>query len=497
MIKQYKEFFLSQDLIDVTPYAQSIIDDDVEGFVRTFEPFKDTEVMIDPIEICAAYNSEAIFNYLIHAYDYSEFFNPFRLSLPVILIIFERENLLFDALEHIPFNQQQFLIMYEYMLQTKEADYFIQFYKAYDLEAKYRVDLLKSSLESPIAFEYLIKQKGFKKHLKHEDVIYEIICYHQEFLHYIEQIEDLSKDFDIEDFVPIFKIDDQDDFNQALSFIISRHLDMNAHNEFGLTFFHEGLRHAVKPSYLYTLFEKGANPFFKTSRGYCSSHQLLFRDSEFTLELSRIVDFDAQDLFGLSLKDYDALQRKSQLQLLDILLVAKCVLNMDESAIYELDHAEFYDLSSIHGVDPFINAYAVLTFENTMIKDRFSEQFNNQFQLEDIEILKHSLQESFIYDEDNSVELMDDLLLIEPNEFDQISEFAKLYNTTIKVQTDHVELNKMAHIEIIFSNDGSISRSAMVHTNYIDVYYIHKYYQVPLENITYQPKVSKHQRFLN
>lgn len=497
MINQYKEFFLSQDLIAITPYALSIIEDDVEGFVQAFEPFKEEEILIDPIEIAAAYKSEKIFDYLIHEYDYSEFFNPFRLTLPVILVIFERDEMLFDALEHIPFTNEQWLGMYEFMLQTKEADYFIQYYKAYQLDKSLQLDLLISALDNPIAFDFLLKQKGFKKFLKHEALIYEIICYHQAYLEKIEAIQDLSIYFDIEDFVPILKLDDHEAFIEALSFIVNRNIDLNKINEFGLTFFHEALRHAASPKYVFNLFDKGANPFFKTSRGYPSSHQLLFRDSEFTLELSRIIDFDAQDLFGLTLKDYDHLQRKTALQLLDILLVVKCVLNMDESAIYELDYAEFYDLSSIHGVDPFMNTYTLLLFENTLLKQHFKDKFNGVFDLEEPDELIDSLKEQFIYDGKSTLEMMNDLLILEESDYDKISQFAKDYQTTIKITTDDIELNKTAHIEVTFDKDGTVKKYATIYSNYIDVYYIHRYFNVPLDHITYSPNVSKHQRFLN
>ncbi|MFP4287234.1 MAG: hypothetical protein ACLFRI_05995 [Candidatus Izemoplasmataceae bacterium] len=497
MINQYKEFFLSQDLISVTPYALSIIEDDVEGFVQAFEPFKDEDILIDPIEIAAAYNSSKVFDYLIHEYDYSEYYNPFRLTLPVILVIFERDHMLFDALEHIPFSDELWLGLYEFMLQTKEGDYFIQYYKAYQLDKSLYLDLLISSLDNPIAFTYLLKQKGYKKFLKHEALMYEIICYHQSYLDKIAHVEDLSLYFDIEDFIPILRLDDQESFKEALQFIVTRNIDLNKMNEFGLTFFHEALRHAVNPNYVFYLFDKGANPFFKTSKGYASSHQLLFRDSEFTLELSRIVDFDAQDLLGLTLKDYDHLQRKDQLQLLDVLLVVKCVLNMDESAIYELDYAEFYDLSSIHGVDPFMNTYSLLLFENTLFKQHFKDKFATQLELEEPDELIDSLKEQFIYDSKSTLEIMNDLLLLEEADYDKISAFAKDYQTTIKITTDDIELNKTAHVEITFDKDGSIKKHATIYSNYIDVYYIHRYFNVPLDHIVYSPNVSKHQRFLN
>ncbi len=162
MINQYKDFFLSEEMIEITPYAKSIIDDDLESFVQIFESYTDKDLMIDPIEICAAYNSARVFDYLINTYDYSDYFNPFRLTLPMVLIIFEREELLIEALDKIPFSVNQFLMMYEYMIQTKDLDYFKQFYDAYGLDSKERKELLKIALDNEDVFAYLIRQKAFK-----------------------------------------------------------------------------------------------------------------------------------------------------------------------------------------------------------------------------------------------------------------------------------------------------------------------------------------------
>ena len=497
MIEQYKAFFLSEELKDVTPYAESIIEHDLETFVRAFEPYADKDLMIDPIEIAAAYGSEEIFNYLIITYDYSDFYNPFRLTLPIILMIFERESMLIDVLDQVNFSSYQHLIMYEFMIQTKELDYFKQFYKAYGIEKKHRVDLLKAALQQVEVFDYLVKLPAFRHQRKKESLLYEIIAYHQNLLEYIEDVEDLSKLFTIESFVPILKLDDEALFKKTIDFILARNLDLNAMNEFGLTFFHEGLRHAANPSYIYYLIEKGANPFFKTSKGYPSSHQLLFQDANFCLELSRYIDFDAVDLLGLKLKDYDVLQRKTDVQLLDILLIVKLVLNMDESAIYELDNAEFFDLAAIHGIDTFLNAYSVIVFENTHLKDRFELELGQIIEVDDVEPLKETLEDAFVYDEEHTLELVNDLIALEDEDFDKLIAFAKKYHTTLKISTDGVDINKIGHIEITIDDSGTVNKQATIHTNYIDVYYIHQFYDIPLENIDYIPPVSKDMRFLN
>ncbi len=497
MIEQYKAFFLSDELKDVTPYAESIIEQDLEGFVRIFEPFADNDLMIDPIEIAAAYGSEEIFQYLIKTYDYSDFYNPFRLTLPIVLMIFERESMLVDALDQIAFTSYQHLVMYEFMIQTKELDYFKQFYKAYGIEKSHRTDLLKASLQQVEVFDWLIKLPAFRSLRKKDTVLYEIIAYHQNLLEYIEDVEDLSTVFDIESFVPILKLDDEALFKKTIDFILARNLDLNAMNEFGLTFFHEALRHALNPSYIYYLIEKGANPFFKTSKGYPSSHQLLFQDANFCLELSRYIDFEAVDLLGLKLKDYDVLQRKTDLQLLDVLLIVKLVLNMDESAIYELDNAEFFDLAAVHGIDTFLNAYSVIVFENSHIKDNFELAFSQTIEVDDVEPLKETLEDAFIYDVDQALELVNDLIALENDDFEQLVTFAKKNQTILKITTDGVDINKIGHIEITIDKTGHITKQATVHTNYVDVYYIHKYYGIPLENIEYNPPITKDMRFLN
>ncbi len=496
MINQYKDFFLSEEMIEITPYAKSIIDDDLESFVQIFESYTDKDLMIDPIEICAAYNSARVFDYLINTYDYSDYFNPFRLTLPMVLIIFEREELLIEALDKIPFSVNQFLMMYEYMIQTKDLDYFKQFYDAYGLDSKERKELLKIALDNEDVFAYLIRQKAFKRFLKSEDVIYEIISYHQNMLEYIEPIDDLSQHFDSDDLINVLKIDDENLFRKTIDFLVTRKIDLNAFNEFGLTFFHEALRHAKYASYIYYLFDRGANPFFKTTKGYPSSHQLLFRPSDFTLELSRIIDFEANDLLGLKLTDYDHLQQKRSVKLLDVLLVVKLILNMDESAVYELDRYEFYDLSSIHGIDPFEHAFSLLVFENAQMKERFSYQLGYKFETESVEMLKETLKDVFLYDEDVSLELLHDVFDEEASLQEELMAFAKENKTTLKLTTDHVDINKIGHVEISFLPDGSMEKHATIHSHFIDVYYVYKYYDIPLENIVYAPKISKNQRFL-
>ncbi len=497
MIEQYKQFFLSDELTEITPYAQAIIDDDVETFVRVFEPYADKELMIDPIEIAAAYHSAAIFDYLVKTYDYSDYHNPFRLTLPVVLMVFERESMLVDALDAIPFGPQQMLAMYEHMVEHKDVEYFKQFYKAYGIDKKHRRDLLKISLSNEAVFDYLVKLNPFKKHLKHESIVYEIIAYHQHLLPYIEFIEDLSEHFEIDAFVPVLKLEDSALFERTIDFLLERKLDLNTHNEFGLTFFHEALRHAVNPEYVFYLHEKGGNPFFRTDRGYPSAHQLLFQAANFCLELSRIIDFDAEDYFGLTLSDYDAHQRKTDLQLLDVLLVVKLVLNMDESAIYELDNAEFYDLAGIHGIDLFLNAYSVIAFENASFRERFQFEMGGDIEVDDVTPLKDTLGEAFPFDVESSLELINDLIALEDDDFEALARFARENQTRLVITTDGADVNKIGHVEIIIESDGTITKHATVHTNYLDVYYLHQYYDVPFENITYIPPVSKGQRFLS
>ena len=497
MIDQYKAFFLSKEMLEITPYAAAIVEDDVESFARAFEPYVNESLMIDPIEIAAAYNSNDVFTYLITTYDYSDYHNPFNLTLPIVLVIFEREHMLVDALEKIPFEGNAILMMYEFMLEMKEASYFKEFYNVYKIPEDYRIALLKATMHYEDLFKYMVETKDYDECLEESVIVHDIVAYHQHLLPYIAFIDDITDYVDLEAMVPILEIEDETLFKDTIDFMLNRKLDLNAHNAFGLTFFHEALRHGAHASYLYHLLECGANPFFKTTRGYPASHQLLFRDVEFTLDLSRLVDFDAKDLFGLTLKDYDTLQRKTTLQLLDVLLVVKLMLNMDESAIYELEYGEFFDLADVHGIDVFINAYTVIAFENETIKTRFCEHFERRFNIEDVTPLEQSLKDAFIYDADTTVELLDDILALDDDTLATLAEYAKTHETALKIATDGPEINKAAKIEFTIANDGTITKHATVTSHYIDVYYIHTYYGVPLKNITYTPKLSKKERFLN
>ncbi len=497
MYKDYKQFFYTEELTELVPYADSVVLDDVEAFAQAYEPFADQTLLIDPIEIAIAHNSVKIIDYLLDSYDYSNYSNPFGLVLPVILMVFDRDSLLVDILDTVTFNEEHYLLMYEHMMISKDKDYFLQFFKIYGIDESLEEELLISSLNHQTIFDYLRTKKPFKKHLMGEALIYEIINFHPSMLSYIDRVSDLSEMFSADAFIPVLRLEDEALFQETIDFIAARGISFDQLDAYGLTYFHEALRHAVSPNYIEYLVDKGASITKKTSRGYAPSHQLLFRDAAFTLELSKLIDFDDKDYFGMTLKDYDHLQRKDGLSLLDILLVVKLAFNMDESAIYELSQDEFFDLADKHGVRLFINAFNVIIFENTYLKEQFEYQETPHVPAQDTGALQDTLEDAFIYDFDHTLELMLDYFDKENKDIEGIlQDFTKDNNTILKVSTDTYEINKVGHVEVTVLKDGSTQRHATIHSNYLDVYYIHRYYGVPLENITYAPKATKKHRFL-
>jgi hypothetical protein len=497
MFEHYKNLFLDEYVDGLIPFAEDIKHDIIEDFVRAFEPYKDEQLMIDPIEVAVAFNSEKIFNYLINNYDYTNYVNPLMLPLTMIILIFEREHLLVDLLEKYPLHDDQYYSMYEYMIKHHEFEYFKQFFELYNIDTQSYKTLLQSALENGTVFEYLIKQKAFKKYLKDDQIIYEILAFYPEYLKHIHFLKDLSHFIDTNIFQHIFSFENEMDFEICLDFLLARNIDINEINSYGLTLFHQALRHAIKPSYIYSLFERGGNPFFKTSKGYPSSHQLLYQDATFTLELSKIIDFESQDLLGLKLKDYDGIQRQRELKLLDILLVTKLTLNMSESAIYELDLEEFFDLADMHGVPLFLATYQVINFENSGLKDYFIDTMTNYFEFEEVDYLKHSFQNFFKHDKAITLDFIPDMATLSDKELNRLKKFAKQQQTTLRIQTDDLDINKCAHIEMIIDPKGKVTRLATITSHYADVYFIHRFYQVPLENITYSPVLKKQERFLN
>ncbi len=497
MYKDYKEFFYTEELIELVPYAESVKNDDVEAFAQAYEPYADQTLLIDPIEIAIAHNSVKIIDYLLDSYDYASYSNPFGLVLPVILMVFDRDSLLVDILDTVVFDHEHYLFMYEHMMVSKDKDYFIQFFDLYGIDPSLEEDLLIAALSHQTIFDYLRTKPAFKKQLKRDAVIYEIINFHPTMLSTIKSVKNLDSLFSADAFIPVLRLEDEALFKETIDFIINRGVSLNHLDAYGLSYFHEALRHAASPSYIDYLVDKGADITKNTSRGYAPSHQLLFRDAAFTLELSKLIDFSAKDYFGMTLKDYDHLQRKRTLSLLDILLVVKLAFNMDESAIYELSQDEFFDLADKHGVRLFINAFNVIIFENSYLKEQFEYQETPNVPAQDTGALQDTLEDAFIYDYDHTLELMLDYFDEENEDIEQVLQaFAKDNNTTLKVNTDTYEVNKVGHVDVTVLKDGSVERYATIHSNYLDVYYIHRYYGVPLENITYAPKATKKHRFL-
>ncbi len=312
MYESYINFLLSDELFEWVPWAQAVKHDDLNSFIDKFDVAEDP-MIFDPIELAIAYDSEQIFHYLIETYDYSEFFNQIDLSILILLLLFEREHFLLLTLESYTFNHEHMLSMYEYMMSHKDVDYFKQFYTHYPMHPSLHKELLKLALINSDIFDYLIDEAKLERLLKDESLQYDIIADYPEFLKRLEFIEDVSHFIDTDLLNNVVKQSNGNDFTNTMTFLLNRGFALNKENGYGLTPFHLALRHAKEPNYIKWMVEQGAEATKPTSMGYPASHQLLFKDAKFTLELSDFINFNEKDKQGLTLQDYDRIMRKSSL----------------------------------------------------------------------------------------------------------------------------------------------------------------------------------------
>ncbi len=498
MYSTYRNFIYSSDIFEVLEWAEAIKEGDLETFIRTYEPFDEDERMFDPIELAIAYDVEEIYEYLLATYDYTDFKNAVDFSLLVVLLVFEREDYLLTALETFDFSNDHLLEMYTYMIDHHDGEYFRQFYRDYPLEPAYRVELLRIALANYEVFMYLIGRKEFRPLLKDKDVLYDILSYHPSLLHLLEDVKDLTDLVNTDLFHNILHLEHEEDFQKVLAFLLKRGWTINMQNDFGLSLFHMALRFAHTPRYVEILVEKGAKTKKKTAAGFPPAHQLLFRDAQFTLDLSTHIDFNAKDRHGLTLQDYDDMQRKKELRHEDIIGVVRLALNMDEDYFYELSEEEFYNLSYLFDIEVFTPYLTLIRVEDRGTRDLLQEELRaKDIEVYDIMTLKEMFPETIKHDTHRTLQLSVDFYDLDAHLLEDFRSFAKENGTTIVIETEDYALNKMAHIKYTFTRDGEIEKQAIVHTHLVDVYYLHFYYDIPWENITYDPVIKRSQRFLN
>ncbi|GEM_PF-648089 len=498
MYSTYKNFLYSSDIFEVVEWANAIRNQDLEAFVRLYEPFRQDDNMFDPVELAIAYDAEDIYEYLITTFDYTDFKNAVDFSLLVILLVFEREHFLLTALDTFSFSNEHLLEMYAYMIDHNDEEYFKQFYSKYPIGRAYRLDLLRFSLNNYEIFLYLIELDEMRPMLKEEGVVYDILSYHPRLIHLIRDIKNLEYLIDTDLFQNILSFEEEVAFETVLDFLLKRGWNVNMENGFGLSLYHMALRFAAKPEYVETLIEKGAKTKRKTAAGYPPSHQLLFRDARFTLDLSHHIDFNARDKYGLTLQDYDLMQRSTNPDYEEILSVVRVALNMDETSFYELSEEEFYNITLLYDIEVFTPYLTLLSFTDRSTRDLFQRELQEKdIEVFDVMTLKEMFPETFKHDTYKTLQVGIDFYALGADKIALLQKMAKDKNTTVVLQTEDYVLNKAAHIEFTFHPDGTLHKEARVHTHLVDLYYLHYYYDIPLENIEYDPVVKRSHRFLN
>ncbi len=497
MFESYKKFLLDRDVFEWIEWANAVKNDDLQRFIDRFDP-SDDQMLFDPIELAIAFDAPTIYNHLLETYDYSDFYNQVDFSLLVILLLFEREHFLLIALEAYEFTPDHLLGMYEYIIGYKDAEYFTQFYTHYPLHPSYHKDLLRLAMNHYEIFVHLANTENMAGLLKDDAMMYDIIAYYPQYLSYLHDVSNLDQFKDSDLFMHVAKLESFEEFKQALHFILERGFDVKSHNDYGLSLYHQALRHARDPDYIAHLIELGADKDQVTTMGYPPAHQLLFREVRFTLELNDFVDFSAKDAYGLSLQDYDHMLLQNDLNYFDILRVVRVVLNMDESHFYELSEEEFYHMTMMQGMELLMPYVTILMFENSHHKDRYMHELSHQdFNAYDIMALKDMFPGRFEHDVNKTLQLELEFLEFDENRIKHFQNFAKEHNTTLIIESEDESINHKGKVIYTFKPTGKLIKKALVHSHLLDVFYLHFYFDIPLANIDYRPDIKNPQRFLN
>ncbi len=497
MYDSYKSFLISEELFDWLQWVHSVSSDDLDAFLRLYDPSEDT-LMFDPIEFAIAYDAGRIFSFLIETYDYSDFYNQVDFSLLILNLMFEREHFLLMSLDAFHFSREQMLEMYEYMILYKDGEYFKQFYENYPLHPSDHKELLRLSLNNYEVFHYLISLESHEALLKDYSIVYDIVSFHPSLLGVIEGTESLDAYKDTDLFMNVLKLETLESFKRSLTFLLERGWHLDETNAYGLTMYHLALRFAADSRYVDVLIEHGADVNKKTSLGYPCAHQLLLRDASFTLELGDYIDFTQKDPHGLTLQDYDALVRKSNVNYFDVLSIVKVVLNMEESDFYELSEDEFYHIAQVQGIDIFMPFVTLLKTESPRIKEAFVHTLgSDSINAHDVRALTDMFPGKFDIDVNKTLQLDLDFWDINESTLEQLRSFALDHTTHLTIESEEEHMNDRGQVVFEIYPSGKVEKRAVVYSHLVDVYYLHFYYEIPLENIMYNPTAKQPQRYLN
>ncbi len=498
MHDSYIDFIYSDELLDWIDWAKAIRNHDLNQFIKLYNSFDDaSETLFDPIELAIAYDSENVFDYLIEHYDYTNFTNTLDMTLLEIILVFSREQFLISALDRFTFSDEHLFRMYEYIITYKDSDDFKQLYSRYGLSEDFVKWLFLKALEDRECLEYLKSVHG-DDWLFDYDVVYELVTAHPELLDLIEDIATLEDYMDTDFFSKIVKLEKLDDVVKTIAFLIDHGWDLNQQNRFGLTSMHIALRHALKADTLYALKDLGGDLTLDTSLGYPPAHQLLLRDAEFTIDLSEIIDFKARDCFGLTLQDYDEMQRQSHLEMENVISIVRVVTNMEEATLYTLDEDEFYNLMFMGGIGIFFPYLTMVCAPSKQISDVLMHELTaTGIDVSDIRAFKDMFADDFKQDVQTTLALGVEFHQIDDGLLNMLKDFAKYQDVELSLESESRWVNRMGEITLKIHKDGTLTKSAIINTTLIDVFYVNRYYDVPMKNIDYAPVFKKSQRFLN
>ncbi len=498
MYDSYIDFIYSEEILEWIPWAQAIRNHDVEAFVRYYEPHAEEETLFDPIELAIAYDSEAVFDYLIDTYDYTNFTNAIELSLLVILLLFEREQFLISTLERFEFSDEHLYMMYDYVISFRDADDFIALYKKHPIAIGYLKWLFIRALEDKTILDFLIEWHG-DEFLFDYDVMYELLSAHPELLYLVREVGSVDDYMDTDLFKNVVTLKDRKATREITAFLIEHGWDLNRRNRFGLTPVHIALRHATHPETILDLYELGGDLNVPTSLGFKAPHQILMRDASFTLELADLLDFSEKDVHGLTLQDYDIMQRgETPMSMVDVMSVVKVVANLEEHDLYELSEDDFYSLLYMDGIEVFAPYLTMVGCETKVVRDTLMHELEaSGYDVGDINAFKDMFGSNLEQDPQTTLGLGLDFHQVDDNLIAFLQSFAKTHATPLTLESESYAVNRMGHIICTLNPNGSMEKSATLHTTLVDVFYIHRFYGVPLENIQYTPVFKKSQRFLN
>lgn len=498
MLEAYKSFIKSDDLAYFLAWVSAIREDDLTAFLAHYKADENPiDELFDVIEVVIAYEATSIFNYLLDHEDYSHFYTPFNLSLLSVCAVFEQEDFLHLALSQWSFDDDDLLSLYDYVIQYDSLDFFKRLILNFPVSVDAELELIRMSLDHESMFYVLKNDPTYTPYLLNEHLIYDIVAYFPNYLNVIEDAIDLAFLAESDAFIRIMKFNRYTDFKRTIDFILKRGISVNDQDEFGFSLLHLALRHAKEARYVEYLVALGADLKALTSLGMPSAHQLLLRNARFTLEISHLIDFNQKDSEKLTLHDYDLIDRRTHLNIEDIMRYVKVVFNLDPEEFYELDEEEFYDLSHTHGVALYQPYMTLIEFESEAMKEAFIQRsYDFPFEMHDTEQLAMVFHGKFNHDESKTLQLMVDMIDI-PASTELIQAFVDDVESPVVISSEGYEINQMAQVEWQLKPKQSSSQKAVVYSHLVDVYYLHMYYKIELEDISYDPHLSHPKRYLS